>query len=198
MVPADVLDDERYRVPVPDQPGEHGLAWLRSHVVRFSEGEAHARRRRLTESTLDALVVRPRPGETPGEAMLRAMGLALELAPAVATVAAAYQPHAATPQTTVAGDAAVEKLLGALGERSEATATTICLLVQAHAGTTAMLAAAPGTPPIPTTRRIDPGGTEVEVDLSEAPFGRGRHACPGEAIALRLVEAARSRPATSA
>ncbi|MEX5720407.1 hypothetical protein [Geodermatophilus maliterrae] len=37
-------------------------------------------------------------------------------------------------------------------------------------------------------RRVAPDGTTVEVDLADAPFGRGPHACPGRAIAEAWVE----------
>ncbi|MGH3173408.1 MAG: hypothetical protein ACRDPF_06005 [Streptosporangiaceae bacterium] len=38
-------------------------------------------------------------------------------------------------------------------------------------------------------RRITPDGHEILVDLATAPFGAGRHACPGQALALHLADA---------
>ena len=37
---------------------------------------------------------------------------------------------------------------------------------------------------------VGPDGAVVEVDLTDAPFGRGPHACPGRALAETLAEAA--------
>jgi hypothetical protein len=46
-------------------------------------------------------------------------------------------------------------------------------------------------PPVPATRRRRPDGEIVLVDLRDAPFGAGPHACPGREHALALVEGAR-------
>lgn len=184
-----VLDDERYRVP-PVPLGQTGLAWLRGHVARFSDGAAHVRRRGLIEGLLAELVVEPVVGGDPTATLLRALGLPDTGMADVALVAAAYQPH--LPQSPHA-DAALERLVEACGSRDEATAARICVLVQAHGATQALVAklrdAEPG-PPVPTTRRIAPDGRLVEVDLVDAPFGRGRHACPGRTIGLELARAA--------
>ncbi|MHA7262875.1 hypothetical protein ACX80W_06675 [Arthrobacter sp. TMN-37] len=184
-----VLENPHFTVPAP-VPGDTGMAWLRGHIVRFSEGPDHRRRRLLTQRVLDALDVGPVPGRDPVVAMLQAMGLPLRLRVDVVVVAAAYQPH--FPQTPAA-DAAVERLIRALGNRDETSAAQMCLLVQTHAGVSALIAAlrtGHGGPPLPVTRRIDPEGREVEVDLSEAHFGKGHHACPGEHLGRRLAAAA--------
>ena len=45
-------------------------------------------------------------------------------------------------------------------------------------------------PAVPeAARRIAPDGSEILVDLAAAPFGAGRHACPGQALALHLADA---------
>ncbi|HEY3015099.1 MAG TPA: hypothetical protein VGJ41_08315 [Nocardioides sp.] len=188
-----VLEDLRYRVPPvpPAGPGTTGLAWLRASVVRFSEGPDRVRRRELVERVLAGVVVRPHPDPT--VALLRGLGLSERLSERVgdvAAVAAAYQPHA--PQTPAA-DAALDRLVRAWGEYDEPTAALICVVVQAHAATRAMLALAESGrtgPAVPSTRRVGPDGVEVEVDLTDAPYGRGRHACPGEALARELVAGA--------
>jgi hypothetical protein len=122
--------------------------------------------------------------------MLEAMGLPGGLREDVVAIAGAYQPH--SPQTPAADDA-VERLVRALGRRDEGTAARVCLLVQTHAGVSALIAALRngiGGPPLPVTRRIDPEGRQVEVDLTDAHFGRGHHACPGEHLGHRLAAAA--------
>lgn len=180
------LDDPTHTV-VPVPPATSGVAWLRANVARFAEGSDHARRRRLAEDALgrvDPAVLR-RPGH-PVATLAAALGLPRErsLVDDVVTVAAAYQPHA--PQTALA-DAALERLVArAGGRRDEPTAALIGLLVQCCDATRAMIAGA--AVPVPATRRIAPDGTEVHVDLTDTPFGAGRHACPGEDHARALVE----------
>jgi hypothetical protein len=185
-----VLEDPAYRVPVAP-PAATGMAWLRGAVVRFSEGEDHTRRRSLIEDLLDAIPPSDlrKPGE-PAANLAAALGLPHDpgLVADVDLAARSYQPH--TEQTPEA-DTAVERLVDRFGgAHDEATAARICVLVQAHAATAAMVAGQ--DPPVPATRRIDPSGAEVEVDLTGLPFGAGRHRCPGEAHALALVEGARA------
>ncbi len=181
LLGSDVLEDERYLVPaVPHGAG--GLAWLRASVPRFCDGPPHARRRALVDALLAGLEVGPATGGEPTAVLLRALGLPARCAPDVALVAAAYQPHA--PQSADA-DAAADRLVARCGRRDEETAARICVLVQAHGALGALATArrdgATG-PPVPTTRRVAPSGRTVEVDLTGAPFGRGRHACPGRAL----------------
>lgn len=150
-----VLGDPAFVVPpVPAVDAPIGIAWLRAHVSRFSNGEEHARRRALVDGALARLepaelrraareaAARPAAGarleDIPLEALAAALALPPGLAADVATAAAAYQPHAAADLE--AADAAVGRLVDACGGAAdEATAVRICLLVQA-AGTAALLA----------------------------------------------------------
>ncbi|WP_460706598.1 hypothetical protein [Myceligenerans halotolerans] len=182
----DPLTDPDYRVPaVPD--ADHGVAWLRSQVARFCDGEDHRRRRKLAEDLLadvDPDTLR-RPGDHVA-ILAEALGVPGSVSADVDVVAAAYQPHA--PQTAAA-DRAVERLVEACGGvKDERTAARIGLLVQACAATRAMIAGE--DPPVPATRRVDPSGAVVEVDLAGRPFGAGPHECPGRAHALALVDGA--------
>lgn len=184
LLGSDVLADERYRVPA-SSPGATGLAWLRAHVARFCDGPTHARRRALVDELLHGLTVGP--SDDPTAALLGALDLPEECAADVALVAGAYQPHA---QQSTEADAALERLVAACGPRDETTAARICVVVQAHGAIQALLANrrnGVSGPPVPTTRRIAPDGGTVEVDLTDAPFGRGRHACPGRSITEQLV-----------
>ncbi|MEU4448244.1 isocitrate lyase/phosphoenolpyruvate mutase family protein [Actinosynnema sp. NPDC050801] len=183
-----VLSDEAYVVtPVP--AATSGVAWLRAGVVRFSEGADHVRRRALAErllSTVDLSSLR-RAGD-PVAVLASASGLSGSVASDVAVVAACYQPH--VPVTREA-DEAVARLVSACGGVwDEETANRIGLLVQACDATRALIAGV--EPPVPLTRRVAPDGSVVEVDLGEAWFGAGRHACPGQAHAMALVEGARA------
>ena len=182
-----VLSDSSYVVPsVP--AASAGVAWLRSSVARFSEGADHVRRRAVAERVLGA--VEPaslrRAGE-PVAVLAEAMGLPRSVASDVAVVASCYQPHV---PVTAEADSAVGRLVAACGGAwDEETAGRIGVLVQACAATRALLAGV--EPPVPVTRRVAPDGSVVEVDLRDAWFGAGRHACPGRAHALALVEGSR-------
>lgn len=187
-----VLTDPSYRVPL-GPTGDTGMAGLRALVVRFCDGEAHQRRRSVTEAVIaeisDAGFV-----ETPTRALLAAFGLPAELEDDVALVAAAYLPHA---RQSAESDAAADRLLAACGGRDERSAARACVLVQAHAATSSwvsLLRAGSNAPPIPATRRIGPDGSEVEVMLDDARFGHGSHRCPGEALGRRLTDEAVSSP----
>ncbi|MGH3286090.1 MAG: hypothetical protein ACRDPD_15615 [Streptosporangiaceae bacterium] len=188
MARVEVLLDPAFTVPaVPETAA--GVGWIRCMVPRFCEGDAHARRRALVEQVI-ARIGRPRRSSSPTAALLDAMGLAADLESDVAAVALAYQPHAPVPP---AADAAADRLVAACGGRTEESAARVCVLVQAHAATLALIArrqAGDGAPAVPATRRITPDGQEIMVDLAAAPFGAGRHACPGQALALHLADAA--------
>ncbi|MDN5852821.1 MAG: hypothetical protein L0K86_08245 [Actinomycetia bacterium] len=191
MHPSSTLTDPAYRVPEPE-PGTQGMGWLRSHIARFSEGTEHIRRRDLVVGLLAGLEVEPEVGEDPTACLVRALGLPQSFIDAVETIAAAYHPHL---PTTPEADAAVERFVAQFGDRNETVAATISLLVQAHAGTHALidvLRDGADRAPVPATRRVAPDGIVVEVDLTDAHFGRGAHACPGEALGRRLAEAATS------
>ncbi|MEU4768673.1 isocitrate lyase/phosphoenolpyruvate mutase family protein [Actinosynnema sp. NPDC023794] len=182
------LWDSSYVVP-PVPAAAAGVAWLRSSVARFSEGDDHVRRRASVErvlSTVDPGALR-RPGE-PVAVLAEALGLPRSVASDVAVVASCYQPHV---DVTGEADEAVARLVAACGGAwDEETANLIGVLVQASGATRALIAGV--EPPVPVTRRVAPDGSVVEVDLREAWFGGGRHGCPGRAHALALVEGARA------
>lgn len=180
-----MLLDPAFTVPaVPEAAA--GVGWIRCMVPRFCEGAAHARRRDLAEQVI-ARIGRPRRSSSPTATLLDAMGLDRGLEPDVAAVALAYQPHVPVPPEA---DAAADRLAAACGGRTEESAARVCVLVQAHAATLALIARPAGdsAPPVPATRRIAPDGHEILVDLAGAPFGAGRHACPGRALALYLAD----------
>jgi hypothetical protein len=187
MTGADVLLDPAFTVPaVPGAAA--GVGWIRCMVPRFCEGDVHARRRALVEQVIARLGY-PDRSSSPTAALLAAMGLPPGLEGDVAAVALAYQPGAPVPP---GADAAADRLVAACGGRTEESAARACVLIQAHAATLALIArlqAGDGAPAVPATRRIAPDGHEVLVDLAAAPFGAGRHACPGRALALYLAGA---------
>lgn len=181
-----VLDDPAYTVPtVP--PGGTGIAWLRSHVARFSEGVDHERRRVQAVSLLqDVDPEKLRKSGHPVSTLAEVLGLRREVACDVEIVAASYQPHdAVTPEA----DAALGRLVGACGGAwDESTAARIGLLVQACAATRSWIIG--NNPPVAATRRVSPSGDEVLLSLQGIPFGAGRHACPGETHARALFDGA--------
>ncbi|MDL9978920.1 isocitrate lyase/PEP mutase family protein [Microbacterium sp. ASV49] len=185
-----ILEDPAYTV-VPVPQATSGVAWLRAHVARFSEGEDHARRRTLAErllATVDASSLR-RPG-APTANLAAALGFPRNraLVADVALVGAAYQPYFVQSQEA---DDALARLVDRAGGRwDEETAARIALLVQSHHATNALIAGA--HPPVPATRRISPKGEEVQVDLTATPFGAGRHACPGEDHARAMADGAQA------
>ncbi|WP_433265004.1 isocitrate lyase/PEP mutase family protein [Actinosynnema sp. CS-041913] len=180
----DVLLDPAYTVPAVPY-ASRGVAWLRSHVVRFSEGADRERRRALTLdllSTVDLDALR-RPGNAVAK-LAEELGLPRTVVADVSVIARSYQPHTSAG---AAADDAVARLVAACGGAwDEVTAARIGLLVQASAATEAMIAGR--VPPVPVTRRIAPDGALVEVALDAAPFGAGRHECPARAHASALAE----------
>jgi hypothetical protein len=190
---SDVLLNPAFTVPAVLEASA-GVGWIRCMVPRFCEGEAHGRRRALTERVI-ALIGRPERLSSPAATLLAAMGLPADLEGDVAVVAQAYLPH--TPASPEA-DAAADRLVASCGGRTEESAARVCVLLQAHAATLALIArleAGDDAPAVPTTRRVAPDGQEVLVDLAAAPFGAGRHACPGQALALYLADAAHQQAA---
>lgn len=182
----EILHDPAFTV-VGVPPASEGVAWLRAHVARFSEGDDHERRRALAVRHLDA--IDPASLRVPGHpvgALASALGLSRAVTGDVELVAAHYQPH---DGTTGEADAAVARLVAACGgDWSEDTAARIGLLVQACAATRAYIAGA--ETPVPATRRITPAGEEILVSLHHLPFGAGRHACPGQAHARAIADGA--------
>jgi hypothetical protein len=202
LLSSDVLTDPAYEVPQPAGRVDEqvDMAWFRNSVARFSRGTDHQRRRALTEEVLtgiDPQKLRQRaadghPGGVAG-VLAEALGISPEAAAAidgdVAVVAACYHPHT---QVTPQADAAIGRLVEAFGGvADEVTANRVALLIQARDATNALItimAEGRSDPPAPLTRRIAPDGSLVEVDLSEAHFGAGAHACPGRAHAIALAE----------
>ncbi len=243
-----ILADPSYVVPpAPGVPhSEFGtLAWLRSLVARFSDGEVHDRRRALVEQDLAGLdpdrlrvaaaklTKRELASLSSGErfdAMIWARRvpvavLATELGlvgPAlpravddVITAAPGYpNPDAAHLGT----DASVKRLAEALGaagdlgpEDGELLANRIGLLMQACDATAGLIGNALVTefvvgdadsvpapveligdtidhdPPVLRTRRLDPDGEAITLDISGFTFGTGRRPCPGADQALALA-----------
>lgn len=183
----EILNDPVFVVPQA-LPGRRGIAWLRSHVARFSEGPDHERRRGIAVRLLNAVPLeRLREPGHPVATLAAALGLPRHVATDVEIVSAGYQPH--DPVTSEA-DAAVDRLVEIAGGRwDEETAALIGLLVQGCAATRSAIVG--HHPPVPATRRISPSGQEILVSLENASFGAGRHACPGEKHAEALLAGAR-------
>ncbi|WP_327005296.1 hypothetical protein OHA72_61645 [Dactylosporangium sp. NBC_01737] len=211
-----VLHDPDFVVP-PVPAATHGIAWLRATVGRFSTGEAHTRRRALSESllsTVDPQTLREAAASSPHAHPVQHLAAALGLGSSARTIdavraaAAAYQPG--TGDETAA-DAAVRTLIATFGGApDETTAARIGLLVQACDATITLIerARAAGlepalrdTPPVAATKRMATrpttlGNTRVEpgevvrVSLHGIPFGAGPRTCPGRAHALALTEGA--------
>lgn len=205
LLSSDLLSDPEYEVPAPLPPtaaadGQADMAWFRNSVARFSRGEDHQRRRALaldllTELNPDQLRKRTAQGHEAGfvGVLAEALGLtpqeAAGIGDDVAAVAACYHPHT---QITSEADEALARLVAAFGGvADEATANRVALLIQARDATNALIsvmAEGRSDPPVPFTRRIAPDGSLVEVDLSQAHFGAGPHACPGREHAVALAE----------
>jgi 2-methylisocitrate lyase-like PEP mutase family enzyme len=172
------MTEELLNLPVPQVPaGERGVAWLRSTVVRFSNGPEHTRRRALTTKLLENI------DATTLDELATALHLPGSLGD-IAKIAPSYQPHEPINQEA---DAAVERLAG---DHSEETAARIGLLVQAWAATHALadrLRTGDRNPPVPITRRATESGV-IEVSLDEHPFGHGSHACPGRALGTTIAK----------
>ncbi len=186
-LPSEVLQDPRFAMPdVAAEPPGRGLAWLRAHVARFSEGPDHERRRAQAIAVIDSVRDAPFAG-TPARTLLAALNLPAALEADLDLVAAAYQPHGTQ---SAAADAAADRLLHACGGFTEQAAARAGILVQAHAAMATFVElqrAGSDAPPVPATRRRTPEGETVEVDLTDAHFGRGPHQCPGEQLARRLA-----------
>ena len=87
------------------------MAWLRATVLRFANGETHARRRRIAEELLDG--IEPRVSGSGPYAPVASLAAALNASVDVAdvrTVAAAYHPGTDAP----GADEALQRVLAAL------------------------------------------------------------------------------------
>ncbi len=206
------------RLLVPEAPpGSQGMAWLRSSVSRFTNGEAHRRRRVLVERELAKLA--PASLAAAADAMMRrvlggpsreldlipvAQGVLVQvICEAVAgapvdnsvvvdgvTVASSYPLD--SPESPAA-DAALGRLVAVFGGGEEGAAR-IALLAQACDATTAVIAnmlLADDRTPLRITRRTTEAGDPVVLDLEGAglPFGAGPRSCPGKAQALAMATA---------
>ncbi|MFI9404155.1 hypothetical protein [Nocardia sp. NPDC052316] len=219
MTAASITAPEQVRAalinaPVPAVPrvdAPVGLAWLRSHVPRFAEGVEHQRLRRLVTAELDRLSpadLRQRARTTTGplphvRVLAESLGLHNISTEAVALVAAHYQPY--EPDNTAADDAVAELVTAISGVADDATAARICLLVQACAATSALIANARQlpvedtaeqiiertmieNPPLRSTRRfINEAVVELDIRHPGLGFGAGPHACPGRAHAIAIA-----------
>ena len=210
-----VLNDPAAIVPAAPAAGEPGgLTWLRATVSRFSNGEAHRRRRALAcreLARIDPGELRraTRSGAPVVDALAAALGLSVPVASQVAAVARAYHPH--TPGSAEADRAAASLVDAFGGIADEGTAVRISLLVQACDATAALVrraialacdapaddvlaAVLRDDPPVRATRRVI-GGAVVTLDRANAhdthlPFGSGPRCCPGREHALALAAGA--------
>ena len=177
---ADVLGDERCTVVPPAESESGGLAWVRRHVGRFTEGEAHRRRRALAVGEIEALAPAalraaarkaaarlldagtPLPG-LPGEVTARVLGAALgatgldAFAAAVPVVAAGYITGAAPSAEIDAAVAVMREQLGPGGD--EEVAARVSLPLQAYAAVSKLASTAIG---------FAAGSAEEAVDLAFA------------------------------
>jgi cytochrome P450 len=212
-----VLDDPRYRVaPVP--AGTDGIAWLRSDVCRFANGETHARRRALVEAELarlDPVALARGARERTGRALDRA-GACIEVMAELARpvplavlcealgLDESTVDDAVTAATLVGGayltgeqgieiDAAVELLARAFARGTpERTAAALAVLAQACEATAALI----GNGAVLSLTRpelcTDVGALLEETLLSEAPLRVMRRVSPdGETVVLDLDAASR-------
>lgn len=157
-----VLLDPAFAVPlVPAADPPAGVAWLRAHVARFSNGPEHRRRRALAAGELAAMdphilgrrafertATLARDGKpievmaqvarsVPLQLLADALGIGSPSTRAVSVVARAYHPHVGPDP---AADWAVAELVDACGGRhDEPTAARIGLLVQACDATAGLI-----------------------------------------------------------
>jgi cytochrome P450 len=192
----EVLTDPRFTVPPLGPDAVTGrLGWLRSHVARFSTGEAHGRRRGyavMVLASIDPTALRrratelandDRPAEqVPVIVLAEALGVPSAdmdtVVDAVATVAGGYFPGS---DGGAAGEAAVAYLIEVFGGiADEPTAARIGLLAQACQATAGLITnALRGKEALEATLRDDPpvrvlrrqciaSGAIVEVDVAAA------------------------------
>jgi cytochrome P450 len=121
------LEDPAYVVP-PAVPAETGVAWLRSHVARFSEGADHDRRRAMAVAELDKIGpedLRTAAGDNPTAILAAALGLPPDRLPGVVSDVAAVARVYLLGEVDPEADAAVERLVAAVGGASRGRSTTV-------------------------------------------------------------------------
>jgi cytochrome P450 len=200
MLPAslslDALHCPSLAVFPPAPPGPPlTLAWLRAGVARFTDGPDHGPRRGYVRAVLDqvdlarvratahrlattalapwrgrqvdlmAVVARP----VPVLALAEELGWPTVEVDHVAAVAAHYLTGAAEPET-VEADAAVARLVGAVGGGpDEVGAARVSALVQAYAATAALVGNACALLLFSSTAEPVPGDVVVAATLRDAP-----------------------------
>ncbi|MEV0648658.1 cytochrome P450 [Phytomonospora sp. NPDC050363] len=208
-----VLDDERFTVVPPRSDETGGMAWVRRTVGRFTEGEAHRRRRAMAVAEIGALdpaSLREEARKTTrtlldggagldrlaDEVPVRVLATALGVtdvdafAAAVPVVAAGYLTGSA-PSAEV--DAAVATLVSLLGPGDdEEVAARVSLPLQAHAATAKIIRSAVSSLPgardaadaLTRAFRHDPPVPALRrVTREETPFG-DRVLPPGTPVVL--------------
>jgi cytochrome P450 len=213
-----VLADPSFQVVSVPSAGS-GLAWLRSTVCRFTNGEVHARRRALVEAELDRLV----PAALCADARrrtdlvldgagghLEVMGQVARAVPLAVLCSAlgmtADQLDGAVADATLVGrgyltgeqdaqvDAAVERLVERLGRgRSEDSAAALAVLAQACEATAALIGNALVLCAERPELRGDVEGLLAQTLSSAAPLRLMRRVSPdGQALVLDLEAASRN------
>ncbi|MFC4046227.1 hypothetical protein ACFO1B_48090, partial [Dactylosporangium siamense] len=196
-----VLHDPAFVVP-PVPAATDGVAWLRSTVGRFSTGEAHTRRRALSESllsTVDPAALREAAASSPHAhpVQLLAAALGLDSSPrttdAVRAVAAAYQPGTGDE---AAADVAVRALIDTFGGTpDEVTAARIGVLVQACDATATLIdraratdleAALRDTPPVLATKRMATRPADLNATRAVTDRSRGGRVGADDAAGVRV------------
>jgi len=196
-------EDPAYVVP-PAVPAETGVAWLRSQVARFSEGADHDRRRALAVAELEKIDpedLRTAAGDNPTAILAAALGVPADALPGVVSDVAAVARVYLLGEVDREADAAVERLVAAVGaaaprgrsttveedgqatgsggDHDEATAARIGLLVQAHTATATLVA-----------RSIDSGRSVAEtVRVDSLVPGTRRLDPDGDLVFLDFLKA---------
>jgi cytochrome P450 len=210
-----VLADPGFEVvPVPE--GETGLAWLRSSVCRFTNGEVHARRRALIEDELEHLdpaalradagrrttailgvagghldVMREVARPVPMATLCAALGVAGDHLAGAATDAALVGRGYLTGNQDPEVDAAVDRLAAQL-ERGgpEEAAAALAVLAQACEATAALIGNALVLSTERSDLRADIGDLVQETLRTAPPLRVMRRVSPeGDGVLLDLEAA---------
>ena len=187
-----------YPVPPPGPPGPFGtMAWLRatvSPVRRGRDARPPPRAGRGTPGRARPGRAARRGGRHARRASTRGRTCRWRCWPRrPASTAMSWMTCGSSPRRTSRGRTrpAPTRRSRRLLERlpagdEEAVAQHVALLVQACEATAALIRG--DDPPVPSTKRLDPDGNVVVVDLAGRPFGEGRRACPAREHALALAE----------